>query len=274
MSGGDNPQKKDGMKRETIEVLFKTIAPTTRSGPIERGSQEGIKLAKECDRLARIKFAFEQKKEPSINAIELARLVDLRLRQRKAREKVATKEIVEENESKLDQQKAREEIATKEIVEEIESTLDLVEMCEFMLEARRLQLKDTKTEMSKAFAEINLTKEQGQKKAVIDAESYPLVFHKGLIRMGVPGDSSEKRERAFWEYYKSPFANDDVPLPENDELRKSFKERTRLPWNNARELWCSTTQWLCYWNSEKSKKKSAAGKKSGKARKQRSKSKK
>ena len=227
------------MKQEIIEALCNTLAPTTPTDPRERG------------RLANLFMAFGKRNGPSISGADLARLVDLRLRQRKDSKK----------------------IETREVVEEIESTLDLVELCEFMLEVRRGQSGKTQSMMFNLALENRLTDQEKQIKAAIERESYPLDFHKGLIRMGVPGDSAKERESLYWQYFKSPYANGQVQHPE-DDLKRCYEEQTQGQWENAHDLLASASQWLRWWKSEKSKKKSAAGKESGKARKQRSASKK
>ena len=221
------------MKKEIIKALCKAIAPTTPTAPIERG------------RVASLLMAVGKKEGPSINAAELARLVDVRLRQRKD----------------------PAGIAPEKIVEEIEATLDLVEMCEFMLEARRRQSRQTTTAMFNVALEKAPTEKEKQIKAAIEGEKYPLDFTTGLIRMGVPG-SPDKREKTYWEYFKRHCGGTE------SEIRESFEKWKKIGWENVYSLLATAQQFGRWWNASVLLNKRVAGKASGKARKPHSKRKK
>jgi hypothetical protein len=235
------------MKKEIIKALCKTIAPTTPTDPKERG------------RVASLLMAVGKKEGPPISALELARLVDVRLRHKKA----------------------PAGIAPEKIVEEIEATLDLVEMCEFMLEARRRQAGQTQSEMFQVALDTAPTDREKQIKERIYAErNYPLDFTTGLRRMGVPGDSAAKLEANFWEYFKHGYSMDRFmesgayamgwehfkQLPEA-ELREAFEKDKQTVWLNADILWFRAQNWLSWHQRDVLKKREKAGKASGAARK-------
>lgn len=233
------------MKQEIIEALCKTIAPTTPTDPAERG------------RVGNLLMAFGNKERPSINAAELARLVDMRLRQRKD----------------------RDGLKPEKIVEEIEAALDLVAMCEFMLESRRRQSRQTTSAMFESALGMARTDREKQVKAAIEGEKYPLDFETGLIRMGVPGDSSAKRLANFWEFFKHSYSMDRFmesgaewtgwehfqQLPE-EELREAFEREKNTKWPNADLLWFRAQNWLSWHQRNVVKKRETAGKASGAAR--------
>lgn len=241
------------MKKEIIEALCKTIAPTIPTDPTERGKVSGLL------------YEIRKQAEPSINAAELARLVDLRLRQRKD----------------------RDGLKPEKIVEEIEATLDLVEMCEFMLESRRRQSRQTTSAMFESALGTARTDKEKQIKAAIEGEKYELDFETGLIRMGVPGDSSAKRLANFWEFFKHGYSMDRFmesgtyasgwehfkQLPE-EELREAFERERKTKWKNADHLWFVARNWLSWHERDVMKKRETAGKASGAARKAKSKGKK
>jgi hypothetical protein len=237
------------MKQEIIEALCKAIAPVTLTNPEERGRMAGL-LAK-----------FRDGEGLSISAADLARLVDVRLRQKKD----------------------RDGMAPEKIVEEIESTLDLVEMCEFMLEARRRKSRQTTNAMFNAVFGQAPTEKERQIKAAIEGEKrWPLDFATGLIRMGVPGDSPVKRSANWWEFFKHSYSMDRFmesgayamgwehfkQLPEA-ELRKVFENEKNRCWENADVLWFTAQNWLSWHQRDVLKKKEIAGKASGAARKAR-----
>jgi hypothetical protein len=165
-------------------------------------------------------------------------------------------------------------------VEEIESTLDLVEMCEFMLEARRRQRRQTTSAMFESALGTALTDREKQIKAAIERESYPLGFATGLRRMGVPGDSAAKLEANFWEFFKHGYSMDRFlesgayatglehfkQLPES-ELREAFEKQKKTDWPNADVLWFRAQNWLSWHQRDVKKKRTRAGEASGKARK-------
>lgn len=233
------------MRQEIIEALCKTIAPTTPTDPVERG------------RVASLLMAFGNKEPPSINAAELARLVDMRLRQRKD----------------------RDGLKPEKIVEEIEATLDLVEMCEFMLESRRRQSRQTTSAMFNAALEKPPTEKESQIKTAIEKEKYPLDFTTGLRRMGVPGDSSAQLLANFWEFFKHSYSmrrfmesgadamgwEHFQQLPE-EELREAFEREKKTKWPNAHLLWSIAQNWLSWHQRNVVKKRETAGKASGAAR--------
>jgi hypothetical protein len=201
---------------------------------------------------------FRDSEGPSINAAELARLVDVRLRQRKD----------------------SGGLKPEKIVEEIESTLDLVEMCEFMLEARRRQRRQTTSAMFHVAFDTALTDREKLIKAAIEGEKYPLDFTTGLIRMGVPGDSPAKRLANWWEFFKHGYSMDRFmessafamgsehfkQLPEA-ELREAFEKQKKTDWPNADLLWFRAQNWWSWHQRNVLKKKEIAGKASGAARK-------
>jgi hypothetical protein len=219
------------MNQEIIEALSKAIAPNTPTDSVERGRVAGM--------LAKIRDS----EGPSISVAELARLVDVRLRQRKD----------------------RDGLKPVKIVEEIESTLDLVEMCEFVLEARRRQRRQTTRAMFESALGTALTDREKQIKAAIERESYPLDFATGLIRMGVPGDSAAKRLANWWDFFKHGYSMD-KQLPES-ELREAFEKQKKTDWPNADVLWFLAQNWLSWHQRDVKKKRTRAGEASGKARK-------
>lgn len=233
------------MKQEIIEALCKTIAPTTPTDPVERGKVAGL--------LSELR----NQQGPSINAAELARLVDMRLRQRKD----------------------RDGMAPEKIVEEIQATLDLVEMCEFMLEARRRQRRQTTSAMFNTVFETAPTEQEKQIKAAIEGERYPLDFATSLIRMGVPGDSEAKRLAKWWEFFKHSYSMNRFiesgaygmgwehfkQLPEA-ELREAFEKEKKTIWPNAGVLWVTAQSWLSWHPRDVLNKREKAGKASAKAR--------
>lgn len=238
------------MKQENIEALCKAIAPTTPTDPRERG------------RVASLLLDFGKKEGPSISAAELARLVDARLRQRKD----------------------RDGLKPEKIVEEIEATLDLVGMCEFMLEARRRQARQTQSEMFQVAFEKTPTasemqiadpverekkvtermKRERQIRDKIEGETFPLDFATGLIRMGVPG-SPAKREEIYWEYFKQHCAGTE------SEIRESFEKWKKIGWRNVHDLLPTAEQFGRWRDASVRLNKRAAGKASAKARKPHSK---
>lgn len=235
------------MKQEIIEALSKAIAPNTPTDSVERGRVAGM-LGK-----------FRDSEGPSINAAELARLVDVRLRQRKD----------------------SGGLKPEKIVEEIESTLDLVEMCEFMLEARRRQRRQTTRAMFESALAKKPTERERQIKERIYAErNWPLDFATGLIRMGVPGDSVAKRLANWWEFFKHSYSMERFmesgayakgwehfkQLPES-ELREAFEKEKKRRWQNEDDLWFTAQNWLNWRQNDVLKKKTRAGEASGKARK-------
>jgi hypothetical protein len=235
------------MKQENIKALCKAIAPTTPTDPEERG------------RVAKLLRDYGKKEGPAINAAELARLVDVRLRQRKD----------------------RDGLKPEKIVEEIEATLDLVEMCEFMLGARRRQSRETTSAMFESALGKALTDREKQIKERIYAErSYPLDYATGLIRMGVPGDSAAKRLANWWEFFKHGYSMDRFmetnagaiswehfkQLPEA-ELREAFEKEQKADWPNADVLWFRAQNWWSWHQRDVLKKRETAGKASGAARK-------
>jgi hypothetical protein len=234
------------MNQEIIEALSKAIAPNTPTDSVERGRVAGM--------LAKIRDS----EGPSISVAELARLVDVRLRQRKD----------------------RDGLKPVNIVEEIESTLDLVEMCEFVLEARRRQRRQTTSAMFESALGTAYTDREKQIKAAIERESYPLDFATGLIRMGVPGDSAAKRLANWWEFFKHGYSMDRFmesgayaqgwehfkQLPE-EELREAFEKEKKTKWPNADLLWFRAQNWWSWHQRDVMKKRTRAGEASGKARK-------
>jgi hypothetical protein len=242
------------MKKEIIKALCKTIAPTPPTDPREKG------------RVASLLMAVGKKEGPSINAAELARLVDARLRQKKD----------------------RDTLTPDKIVEEIQATLDLVEMCEFMLEARRRQAGQTQSEMFQVAFDTALTDLEKQIKERIYAEKiWPLDFATGLRRMGVQGDSAAKLEANFWEFFKHGYSMDRFmesgayvmgwenfkQLPEA-ELREAFEKEKKTDWPNADLLWFRAQNWWSWHQRDVQKKREIAGKASGAARKAKTKGKK
>lgn len=235
------------MKKEIIKALCKTIAPKPPTDPRERGI------------VASLLMAVGKKDGPSISALELARLVDVRLRQKKD----------------------HGPLTPDKIVEEIESTLDLVEMCDFMVEARRRQAGKTQSEMFQVALDTAPTEKGKQIKERIYAEkNYPLDFTTSLIRMGVPGDSPKKREANWWEFFKHGHSMDRFmqsgahetgwehfkQLPEA-ELREAFEKEKKFIWRNADVLWFTARNWLSWHQRDVLKKRENAGKASGAARK-------
>jgi hypothetical protein len=234
------------MKKEIIEALCKAIAPTTPTAPRERGM------------VASLLIAVGKKEGQPISALELARLVDVRIRQKKD----------------------RDPLTPDKIVEEIQATLDLLEMCEFMLEARRRQACQTQKEMFQVALGKAPTEKEKLIKAAIEGEKYPLDFTTGLIRMGVPGDSPAKRLANWWEFFKYGYSMDRFmesdafamglehfkQLPEA-ELREAFEKHKKTDWPNADLLWIRAQNWLSWHQCDVLKKRETAGKASGAARK-------
>ena len=229
------------MKEETIEALCKHIAPTTPTAPLERG------------RIADLLMSFGRRNGPCINAMELSRLVEMRLRHHGNRKGVGPEKIIEE----------------------IEATLDLVEMCEFILEARRRQSGQTQSKMFSLALEKRLTDEEKQIKATIEGSKYPLDFATGLIRMGVGGDKASEREAKWWEYFKHAQSMTALMksgefltglthfelLPEA-ELREAFEAVKETAWENADVLWHEAQNWLHWRQKDVRKKRREAGKSS------------
>jgi hypothetical protein len=229
------------MKKEIIKALCKVIAPKTPTDPAER------------NRVASLLLNFGKKEGPSINAAELARLVDLRLRQRKD----------------------RDGIAPEQIVEEIEATLDLVEMCEFMLEARRRQARQAQSEMF----QVSLGTAPTEKEKQINAAIYPMKFTAGLIKMGVP---EKRRDEWYWRFFKDKyplwdwvesggFILDSSGSPElrnipEDEIKAAYDQRKAEGWLTAWNLGNVASQWSLWYEAHKHDPQKLGGINSAKAR--------
>jgi len=228
------------MKKEIIEALCKAIAPTTPTDHKER------------NRVASLLLAVGKKLEQSMNAAELARLVDLRLRQKKD----------------------RDTHTPDKIVEEIQATLDLVEMCEFMLEARRRQAGQTQSEMFQCALGMAPTEKEKQ----INAAIYPMKFTAGLIKMGVPEKRRDewywsffKDKFPFWEWVKSgrgKFNSSGSPelrdIPE-DEIEAAYDQHKAEKWE-AWQLGNVASQWRPWYEEHKHDPQKLGGINSAKAR--------
>ncbi len=237
------------MKKTIIKALCNTIAPTT---PTEQ---------KERDRVASLLMAVRKKDGPSITAPELARMVDERLRQKQVRQKQVTTPIIPEK-------------IVEEIVEEIEDVLDLVEMCEFMLEARRRQTKQTQSEMFQAALGSAPTEKEKQ----INAANYPMKFTAGLIKMGVP---EKRRDEWYWSFFKDKYPLwewvesgarrfDSSGSPElrdipEDEIKAAYDQRKAEKWE-AWTLQNIASQWCSWYQVHKHDHKKLGGQNSAKAR--------
>jgi hypothetical protein len=229
------------MKPKIIEALCKAIAPTTPTDPIER------------NRVGSLLLTVGKKKGPSITAPELARLVDVRLRQRKD----------------------PAGITPEKIVEEIEATLDLVEMCEFMVEVRRRQAGQTQSEMFQCALGTAPTEKEKQ----INAAIYPMKFTAGLIKMGVP---EKRRDEWYWSFFKdkyplwewvesggSKFDSSGSPelrdIPE-DEIKAAYDQRKAEGWRYAWLLGNVASQWCRWYEAHKHDPQKLGGINSAKAR--------
>ena len=236
------------MKKTIIKALCNTIAPTT---PTEQ---------KERDRVASLLMAVGKKDGPSITAPELARLVDVRLRQKKG----------------------TTGITPEKIVEEIEDILDLVGMCEFMLEARRRQTKQTQSEMYQAAlgtTPTDLGTMPTEKKEQINAAIYPMKFTAGLIKMGVP---EKRRDEWYWSFFKDKYPLwewvesgarrfDSSGSPElrdipEDEIKAAYDQRKAEGWQYAWHLGNVASQWCNWYQVHKHDHKKLGGQNSAKAR--------
>lgn len=214
--------------------------------------------------LAKVLLDVGKQEGPAITVAELARLVDVRLRSRF-------------KDKKPDAEK---------IAEEIESTLDLVESCQWLLHARRVQWQTRTHEYAKSILEKPLTEQEKE----IKAQKYRLAFDKGLICMGVPGNNAKEREAKYFEHFKSRYAlgkfmssggsywDADAlakfEQPPESETRECFELNKVEGWQNVELLLSAAESWRRWWEPQKVKMRSAAGKASGEARKPRAKRKK
>jgi hypothetical protein len=188
------------MKPETIAALANKFDTTSEAGL--------TKLAKALT---------NSQPFPAINSMDLARLVEMRMRKKGGS-------------------------SPKDMVDEIEDTLDLVQACELMLTVRRFDWQTDEPKVKKA---LFLKPDPSLKESGIRADDFPLKFNSGLIRMGVP---ETDREGWFWRFFKDryPFWQAvELSLHSNQsvceylesqnltdaEIRTAFDQRKLTPWS-------------------------------------------
>ncbi len=208
-----------------------------------------------------------EKEGVGISAVELVRLVDMRLR----RSAVGSK------------------LTSADIGREIEETLDLVEQCQWRILLREKEWSSRTARLAGEWFSTPLTPQETEVRRKIENESYPLDFQKGLILMGVNGSSPAKREEAFWpfllEQCKSSaqhthmyggaldgrVANvrslDDFIEPPESQHREVLERYKREGWKAARWLVMEREMWQRHKHRKTKENRSMAGRKSGEVRK-------
>jgi hypothetical protein len=108
-------------------------------------------------------------------------------------------------EARLRRKSPNSEVKPDEDAESIataaDSILDLLELCQWRLRVRKAAWKIRARKYFQLLnPEISLAEKEAQGR--IEEATYPLDFHRGLILMGVSGDSRGKREAAFDEFLR------------------------------------------------------------------------
>lgn len=222
------------MKKETIKALAEKLNPTSRE-----------ELHQVAQAMSKVDLF------PEIEPMELARLVEMRMRKKGAS-------------------------SATDMVNEIESTIDMVQACEFMLAVRRLRWRADERQIKET---IYGTPEPTEKEKAIYAAEYPMEFKAGLIKMGVPERDREGwyekfyRDRyAYWRYAESPSswpsfaAFIESHTFTDTEIKAAFERVKAEGWTKADYLQNITSQWEAWWSVHKHDGRRKGGKESGNAR--------
>lgn len=207
-----------------------------------------------------------EKEGVAISPVDLARLVDTRLR-RSASNKTPDYET---------------------IAAEIEATLDLVEHCQWRIGLRKKEWGARCRKWAEPYFARLMPPEEKAARAKIEEQTYPLDYHRGLILIGVGGDGPKKREARYWPFLRQQFASfalwesfmgremskqdiceevETYAREHESEIKEQLKCRKEQGWADADHVLRERDSWQ-KWNLHQTKqKRSAAGRKSGEARK-------
>lgn len=232
------------MKAETITALAEKLWAASTQDEQKKGVHYWAMTLVEL----------KKQQSPPITAADLARLVDLRLREGTPQGKVPATAMVEE----------------------IEATLDLVEACQVMLVERQERWQATVSGIRQA---ITNDDNPSEKVKGIRTATYPMKFEAGLIRMGVP---EKRRDEWYWSFFKdkyslwewvesgvskydlsgSPVLRD---IPE-DEIKAAYEQRKAEGWRDAWLLENVAGQWCLWYELHKHDGQRKGGKEGAKSR--------
>lgn len=233
----------------SVKDTSKTSLQEAIAARIKKNNQLSDKEWRES--IIGLKTALIDEKGPNITAAELARIVDVRLRSKKATE-----------------------LDVETIAREIEAAIELVEMCQWMLHIRRSKWTERVMNQPVDFSHNILTKEERKIKDAIYSKK-TLTFEMGLKTMTMHGRTHARRAenyKAFldwalqkWNWPASAPADwpwielmeDDVKCPGVSEV---FDRRSESGWPTARDLWNETKLWLQWEPIKKTSNKMRGGK--------------